>query len=263
VAEAIRDAAEDDRVKAIVFRVDSPGGSYVASDTIRRETQRAQEAGKPVIVSMGNVAGSGGYFVALGADKIVAQPGTITASIGVLGGKLLTRKLWEKLGVTWDDVTTSAHARMWTSTYEYGDSWPRFQAFLDRVYEDFTQKVADGREMPLEDVLEVAKGRIWTGETARDLGLVDELGGLDVAYDLAREAAGLAPGSAIRVKPFPPRRSPLELLLARVEGRTMEAEAAGRALRAIQPVLKMAARLGLTGDPAVLSMPESPASSQP
>jgi protease-4 len=251
VAAALRAAVKDRSVKAIVFRVDSPGGSYVASDTIRRETQRARQAGKPVIVSMGDVAASGGYFVSLDADKIVAQPGTITGSIGVLGGKLLTRQFWDKLGITWDDVATSRHARMWTGTHEYGEAWPRFQAFLDRVYDDFTQKVAHGRDLPPDDVLEVAKGRIWTGEMAKDRGLVDELGGLDVAFDLARQAAGLSPGAAIRVKRFPPRRHPLELLLARAE-----APGTARLLRAVQPPLRLLSRLGLFGGPQVLELPE-------
>jgi len=251
VAGALRAAVEDRAVKAIVFRVDSPGGSYVASDTIRRETQRAREAGKPVIVSMGDLAASGGYFVSLDADKIVAQPGTITGSIGVLGGKLLTRRFWGKLGITWDDVATSRHARMWTGTHEYGESWPRFQAFLDRVYDDFTQKVADGRDLPLEDVLDVARGRIWTGETAKELGLVDELGGLDVAFALARQAADLEPDAPIRIKRFPPRRNPLELLLARGE-----APGTARLLRAAQRPLGVLSRLGLFGGPRVLELPE-------
>jgi protease IV len=256
VAAAFRAAAEDKRVKAIVFRVDSPGGSYVASDTIRRETERARKAGKPLIVSMGNLAGSGGYFVALDADKVVAQPGTITASIGVLGGKLLTRKAWDKIGVTWDDVATSRHARMWSSSYEYGDSWSRFQASLDRVYDDFTQKVAEGRKLPIDQVLDVAKGRIWTGEKAKELGLVDELGGLDVALDLAREAAGLDRGAPIRIKPFPPKRSPLEMLLARAGGESAEGVVVARLLRSAQPALHLLARLGLVGEPGVLSLPD-------
>ena len=104
VTEAFRTAVEDEEVRAILFRVDSPGGSYVASDAIWRATTRARAAGKPVIVSMGNVAGSGGYFVAMSADKIVAQPGTLTGSIGVVGGKMLTKHFWEKLGLTWDTV---------------------------------------------------------------------------------------------------------------------------------------------------------------
>jgi protease-4 len=136
-------------VKAILFRVDSPGGSYVASDTIWREVVRARQAGKPVIVSMGNLAGSGGYFVAMAADKIVAEPGTITASIGVLGGKMLTSGLWDKVGLSWDEVHQGENATMFTGTHDYTPAeWGRFQAWLDRVYVDFTGKVADGRKLP-------------------------------------------------------------------------------------------------------------------
>lgn len=159
VAGAFRDAINDKSVKAILFRVDSPGGSYVASDTIWRETMRAKKAGKPVIVSMSSVAGSGGYFVAMGADKIVAQPATITGSIGVLGGKMLTNGMWDKLGISWDEVHTSKNARMFSSTTDYSkEEWARFQSWLDRVYADFTTKVAEGRKLPKEKVLEVAKG---------------------------------------------------------------------------------------------------------
>src|SRR6266478_3294848 len=130
VAGAIRAAAEDKDVKAILFRVDSPGGSYVASDTIWREVVRAHQAGKPVIVSMGNLAGSGGYFVAMGADKIVAEPGTITASIGVLGGKMLTSGLWDKVGLSWDEVHKGDNATMFTGTHDYTPAeWGRFQSW--------------------------------------------------------------------------------------------------------------------------------------
>jgi len=133
VAGAIRAAAEDRDVKAILFRVDSPGGSYVASDTIWREVVRARQAGKPVIVSMGNLAGSGGYFVAMAADKIVAEPGTITASIGVLGGKMLTSGLWDKVGLSWDEVHQGENATMFTGTHDFTPAeWGRFQAWLDR-----------------------------------------------------------------------------------------------------------------------------------
>src|SRR6267154_4280714 len=130
VAGAIRAAAEDKDVKAILFRIDSPGGSYVASDTIWREVLRAHQAGKPVIVSMGNLAGSGGYFVAMAADKIVAEPGTITASIGVLGGKMLTSGLWNKLGLSWDEVHAGANASMWTGNMDYTPAeWARFETW--------------------------------------------------------------------------------------------------------------------------------------
>ena len=146
VSAAFRSAVQDDTVRAILFRVDSPGGSYVASDTIWRETVRAKEAGKPVIVSMGNVAGSGGYFVAAAADKIVAQPGTITGSIGVVGGKMLTAELMEKIGISSDEVHTSTNATMWSSSLDYTpQQWHRITTWLDHVYADFTQKVAQGK----------------------------------------------------------------------------------------------------------------------
>jgi protease-4 len=256
LAAAFRAAVRDPRVKAIIFRVDSPGGSYVASDTILRETVRAREAGKPVIVSMGNLAGSGGYFVALDADKIVAQPGTITASIGVTGGKLLTRELWSKVGVTWDDVHTSDHSTMWASTYDFGESAERFHATLDRVYQDFTEKVAAGRSLPLERVLEIARGRIWTGEDALDLGLVDELGGLERALSLAREAAGLPDDAPVRLAPYPPRLSVWDYVFGRPDsGEDVLASALTRALADLQPLVRAWGRLGLRESPGPLTVP--------
>ena len=159
VAGAFRAAIEDDDVEAIVFRVDSPGGSAVASDTIWHEVVRAKEAGKPVIVSMGNVAGSGGYYVACAANKIVAQPGTITGSIGVLGGKPVTRGLWNRLGVTFDEVKTSKNATFYSGLHRYDEGeWERLQAWLDRVYVQFKERVAQGRGMTAEQVEAVAKG---------------------------------------------------------------------------------------------------------
>ena len=257
VAGALRKAIKEDAVKAIVFRVDSPGGSYVASDAIWRETVRAKQAGKPVIVSMGNVAGSGGYFVAMAADKIVAQPGTITGSIGVLGGKMLTAGLWDKLGVSWDEVHSSANARMWSGTHDYSpEEWARFQGWLDRVYEDFTGKVADGRGMPRDKVLQIAKGRIWSGEDAKAIGLVDELGGFPVALRLAREAAGLAPDAPVKLKIFPEKRTLLQALLDRERGEPSESAAlAARTLSTLQPVLREARRLGLPPARGELAMP--------
>ena len=208
VASAIRTAAEDKDVKAILFRVDSPGGSYVASDAIWREVVRARQAGKPVIVSMGNLAGSGGYFVAMAADKIVAEPGTITASIGVLGGKMLTSGLWDKVGLSWDEVHQGENATMFTGTHDYTPAeWGRFQAWLDRVYVDFTGKVAEGRKLPQEKVLEIAKGRIWSGQDAKNLGLVDELGGYDTALNLAKKAVGVPEGDDVKIVVYPRPRT--------------------------------------------------------
>lgn len=258
VAKAIRDAVEDEKVKAILFRVDSPGGSYVASDTIWHETKRAREAGKPVVVSMGDVAGSGGYFVAMAADKIVAQPGTITGSIGVLAGKMLTREAWAKLGLSWDEVHNGAAATMWSGLSDYEpEQWARFQAALDRIYADFTGKVAEGRGMTRDEVHAIAKGRIWSGSDAKRIGLVDEVGGMATALRLAREAAGLAPDAAVELKLYPEPRSPFQAVMANLRGdQEVTTAVLVEALETIRPVARLAVRLGLTGNRAeVLATP--------
>jgi protease IV len=250
VAGAIRAAAEDKDVKAILFRVDSPGGSYVASDAIWREVVRARQAGKPVIVSMGNLAGSGGYFVAMAADKIVAEPGTITASIGVLGGKMLTSGLWDKVGLSWDEVHQGENATMFTGTQDYTPAeWARFEAWLDRVYVDFTNKVADGRKLSKEKVLEIAKGRIWSGQDAKNLGLVDELGGYDTALKLAKRAAGVPADEEVRVVVYPRPKGFLESELGWRSPDNSEKEAVGQTmaqiLEAVQPVARQLDAAGI------------------
>jgi protease-4 len=259
VAAAFRAAADDKSVKAILFRIDSHGGSYVASDTIWREVTRAKNAGKPIIVSMGAIAGSGGYFIALPADKIVAQPATLTASIGVVAGKFLTTNFWDKLGISWDEVHTSSNAMVFTGLQDYTpEQWKRFEDWLDRIYDDFTTKVAEGRKLPKEKVLEIAKGRVWTGEDAKALGLVDELGGFPVALRLVREAAKLPADAKIKLKLFPPQESVLEKLLNEGPDSSQKAgdETIARALEIIQPLAHAARDLGLTTDSDVLRMPD-------
>jgi protease-4 len=260
VASAFRKAVKDGSVKAIVFRVDSPGGSYVASDTIWREVARARKAGKPVIVSMGDVAASGGYFVAMNADRIVAEPATITGSIGVLAGKLVTPAMWEKIGITFDQVETGANANFWNSSRNFSDTeWLRFNAWLDRIYDDFTAKVAAGRKLPKEKVLEIAKGRVWTGEDAKARGLVDELGGLATAVRAARDIAKIPAGEPVRLVEFPPKRTPLEVLMARFSGGEDDAastDGSARAIEEFRPLLRKLEAAGLLGAPqGVLSMP--------
>ncbi|MBA7480824.1 hypothetical protein ES707_16286 [subsurface metagenome] len=260
VAAAFRDAVADKKVKAIVLRVNSPGGSYVASDTIWREVVKAKEADKPVIVSMGNIAASGGYFVSMAADKIVAQPGTITGSIGVVVGKVLTREFWlEHTGISWDEVHTSDNATLWTGTHDYSpQQWQVVQDFLDRAYDDFTSKVAQGRQMPKEKVLDVAKGRIWTGADAKQRGLVDELGGFDVALRLACTEAGLDPNEPFKVTVFPRPKRLIEMLLKR-EPDSSESEATVAAARQVlekfRPLYKIASQMGLVERDDVLRMP--------
>lgn len=266
VAGAIRDAVADKDVKAILFRVDSPGGSYVASDTIWREVMNARKAGKPVIVSMGNLAGSGGYFVAMAADKIVAQPGTITASIGVLGGKVVTTGFWDKIGLSWDEVHDGANATMFTGVEDYTPAeWQRFEAWLDRVYDDFTSKVADGRHLQKEKVLDIAKGRIWTGEDAKALGLVDELGGFDKALQLAKKAANIPDTDEVKIVVFPHKKTFWQTLLERATGNSgYETSNQTRAalndmIHVVQPVARQMHALGLEGNEPgddVLRMPE-------
>jgi protease-4 len=262
VAAAFRAAVKDEAVKAIIFRVDSPGGSAVASDVIWRETMRAREAGKPVIVSMGNVAASGGYFVATGANKIVAQPGTITGSIGVLGGKMVVTGFSDKIGVSWDEVHTSDNATMWSSNFDFTPAqWDKFQEMLDRIYELFTQRVAEGRGLPMEKVLEIAKGRIWTGEDAKALGLVDELGGLPEALRLAKDAAGIPPDAEVRLELFPREKTLLQVVAERMLGKEDETEkqatavALSRTLRMVRPLARVAQELGLMAHPGVLMIP--------
>jgi protease-4 len=260
ISKAFRSAINDDDVKAILFRVDSPGGSYVASDVIWRETVRAREAGKPVIVSMGNAAASGGYFVAANADKIIAQPGTLTGSIGVLGGKILIRDTWNKIGVTYDGVKTAENATMYSALHDYSEyGWSRHQDWLDRVYEDFTNKVADGRGMSLQKVRQVAKGRVWTGEAARERGLVDELGGFSVALRAAREAAGLPADADVKLRIYPRPKSPYEAFFGEPDesSETRAAvEAARRVIETMRPIGEVMDRLDHEPGEHTLRSPE-------
>jgi protease-4 len=248
VAGALRDAIEDDSVQGILFRVNSPGGSYVASDTIRREVARAREAGKPVVVSMGDLAASGGYFVAMDADRIIAQPGTITGSIGVFGGKMVTRDMWAKIGVTFDEIHTSDNANIWSTAYRYTDEqWARVQAALDRIYQDFTSKAAEGRGMSLAELQRIARGRIWSGADALELELVDELGGYEEAFGVIRELLELEEDAPLELKPFPRPKTPFQALLAQFSGDSEAAslQALARVLEAVRPLARMAERLGL------------------
>lgn len=216
IAAALRTAARDEDVKAIILRIDSPGGSYVASDTIWRETLEVKAKGKPLIVSMANVAASGGYFIAMNATKIVAEPATLTGSIGVYAMKMVTKDLWNKVGLSWGAVSTSANAAMWSSLSSFsGEDRQRVDAWLDFVYGDFTAKVAEGRKLAPAAVEAAAQGRVWTGRRAKELGLVDELGGMDKAVTLAKEAAKLGADAPVKLVAFPEHQGLLRLLLER------------------------------------------------
>jgi protease IV len=204
IAAGLREAAHDDSVSAIVLRVDSPGGSVSASETIWREVKKARERGKPVVASMGAVAASGGYYVSMGADAIVANPGTITGSIGVLTGKLIARDLKDRLGVGSDAVRTNANADAWSVNAPFTpEQHAQVEAEADLVYDDFVLRVAQGRHLSVEAVEAVARGRIWTGADALDRGLVDELGGLRAAVRRAKVLAGLDEDAKVRLVGYP------------------------------------------------------------
>jgi len=245
IAAAIRTAARDEHIRAILLRVNSPGGSYVASDTIWREVVRARAGGIPVVVSMGDVAASGGYYISMAADQIVAQPGTITGSIGVLTGKPVLGDALGRAGISSDRITHGQHAAMFSQLRPFSaDEWALVSDWLDHIYADFTGKVASGRGMTPDQVHEVAKGRVWTGADALSRGLVDELGGIDRAAAIARRRAGLPATAPLRV--FPHVR-PIDRLrpAASSESRGAAAAPAGLLGDSWGPAWRLAAQLGL------------------
>jgi protease-4 len=207
VGAALRAATRDEHVRAVVLHVDSPGGSAVASETIWREVCRVREAGKPVVVSMGEAAASGGYYIACPADVIVALPSTLTGSIGVFGGKMVVRELFERLGLNTGAVSHGARSLMFSARRGFSDEErERLAATIDAIYDDFVAKVARGRGRPVAEIETIARGRVWTGSDALGNGLVDELGGLRDAIRIARLRAHLpadAPVShAVHVTPL-------------------------------------------------------------
>ncbi|TAL02943.1 MAG: signal peptide peptidase SppA [Rhodospirillaceae bacterium] len=214
VAKAIRDAVGNQNVAAIIIRIDSPGGSYVASDTIWREVVRAKQSKKPVIVSMGDVAASGGYFIAMAADRIFAEPGTITGSIGVLSGKIVIGGASDKLDVHWDRITAGESAGLYSSTTDFTPKQlARLNEVMDTVYTDFTTKAAQGRKVDVETLEKSAHGRVWSGADALKVGLVDELGGFAQALDYTKTQIGLKPSDTVWLLSYPPAEDPWEKLL--------------------------------------------------
>ena len=247
VAAALRSATSDERVRAVLLRVNSPGGSAVASDTIWREVVRTRAAGKPVVVSMGDVAASGGYYISMAADVIVAQPGTLTGSIGVITGKPVFEEAFERIGITTDSVSVGQGATMFAPTHPFSeDEWQRINHWLDAIYRDFTEKVASGRRMAVEQVHEIARGRVWTGADAARNGLVDELGGMSAAAGIARRRAGLPADAPLRAYP---RMTPFDQLRAPESSESRPAAAATLDLRfadAWGPAWRFAAQAGLS-----------------
>jgi protease IV len=213
VARAILDAGENERVEAIVFRVDSPGGSPTASDQIWNAIERVQADGTPVVVSMGSVAASGGYYVSAGADHIVASNTTITGSIGIFGGKLAIGEGLQRIGVNVEAVTVGGS---WTEAFSVNrftdEQRKEMLALLERGYDRFTSIVAEGRDMTQDEVHEHARGRVWSGADALQNGLVDSIGGFREAIEVAKTAAGIDAETDVQLVYYPARRSGFEAL---------------------------------------------------
>ncbi|MGY6632007.1 MAG: signal peptide peptidase SppA [Wenzhouxiangella sp.] len=216
----IRQAAQDDNIKAVVLRVNSGGGSAFASEVIRRELKALQDAGKPVVVSMGDVAASGGYWIAMGADEVWANPATITGSIGVIGLFPTFEDSLGKIGITVDGVGTTPLAGAFRADRALGDEMRSIlDTFIDAAYQDFLALVATSRGMSVEAVHEVAQGRVWTGRQALELGLVDQLGELDEAVASAARIAGL--GEDFRVRYVEPELAPWQQFLSQMGARVI------------------------------------------
>ena len=223
VSADLRQAREDDSIKAIVFRVDSPGGSVVASDIIGREVQLAAKA-KPVVVSMSDVAGSGGYWIAMSGTKIVADGDTLTGSIGVLLGKLNISGLYELVGLSTDHLQTSDNATIYSEQQSFTPAQSqKIQSMMRAIYQDFCKGVASGRHMKAERVDQIGRGRVWTGAQGKEIGLVDEIGGLTRAIALARKLSGISEGAKVELVYYPREKSFLENLLS-TEEKTSGAE---------------------------------------
>lgn len=210
IIKAVRRAREDDSVKAIVLRIDSPGGSALASDLMWRELK---ECGKPVVASMGNTAASGGYYIAMGAKSVFAEPGTLTGSIGVVGGKFALGGLYDRIGLTTSVISRGQNSGALSSLSKFTDSErTAMQKMMQEVYDQFTARVAEARGMSREDVDELARGRVYTGTTARELGLVDDIGTLDDAIAHAARLAGLPDDQDVDRLILPRPTSPFESL---------------------------------------------------
>jgi protease-4 len=259
IIKAIRQARDDDTVQAIVLRVDSPGGSALASDLMWHELETVK---KPVVVSMGDVAASGGYYIAMGADRIFAEPGTITGSIGVVGGKLAIEKFMAKFGVTTSIVQRGKNSGVMSMTTPFSDSEKAaMQKILNDIYAQFTAKAAAGRKMDVVKLEKLARGRIYTGVQAKELGLVDEIGTLADAIAYAKKAAGLDPEKKLERLDLPKPTSPFEALLGPLESETRLSDAMLRSLwqrlpASLQaPLRDLQAFETLANEPALTVMP--------
>ncbi len=266
LVKAIRSARADDAVRAIVIRIDSPGGSSIASDVIWRELTitKNEKPDRPLVASMSDLAASGGYYVAMAAPHIVAQPGTLTGSIGIYGGKFVTGGTFQKLGANIEGVTIGRNAGLESPTRPFSENErQKLREQIASFYKGFVEKVAASRKMPVERVEQVAQGRVWTGAQARSHGLVDVLGGLDRAIALAKERAGISPDTAVEVVTYPPRKTLAELLVEQLTGGGEDQQM--ESLIAVFSGLRTAERraLGILTAPARLFTPGEPLALMP
>ncbi len=250
MVKTLRKAAEDPSVLAIVLRIDSPGGSATGSDLIWRETVRIE---KPVIASMGDVAGSGGYYIAMGADKIFAEPGTLTGSIGVVGGKLVLGGLMGKLGITTEVISRGKNSGALSSNEPFTpEQREAFTTLLEDIYRQFVAKAAQGRKVSYEQLDQLAQGRVYTGRMAQANGLIDELGTLRDAIAAAKQAAGVPEGEKVELQILPRPKTIFEQLLG--------GPSAAAQLQSIEPELIESLRMArlfrrLFTEPTLLWMP--------
>ncbi len=216
--QLLRKIRQDEKIKAIVLRVNSPGGSAMASESIWRELILAKEAGKKIVVSMGDYAASGGYYISCMADKIVAEPNTLTGSIGVFSMLPNASELFEdRLMIHWDSVKTTAHSTGLTPYFDLSPEEQQFmQNFTDDMYETFLKRVADGRQMTRDSVHAIAQGRVWEGVKAKEIGLVDEIGDLSQAIRMAADLAGI---ETYRISEYPVQKEPLQELIEKITGK--------------------------------------------
>jgi protease IV len=262
VIKHLKQAEGDKTVKAIVLRVDSPGGSALASDLIWREVTRIE---KPIIASMGDVAASGGYYISMGADKVYAEPGTITGSIGVTGGKFVLGGLMDKLGVTTDTISVGKNGTIFSMTTPFSETEKAaMQRLMDETYHQFVAKAAEGRKKPFDDIERHAGGRVYTGRQAKKLGLIDELGTLADAIASAKKMGGISEDTKSELLILPKAQGVLESLLGPLEDRdistSIRVDALGLGGFAPEGVRQVVAKLNtlsrlLSKEPVVLVMP--------
>jgi protease-4 len=256
--EQIRRVRDDRTLRAIVLRIDSPGGSSVASDVIWRELMitRDQTPSRPLIVSMSDLAASGGYYIAMPAQAIVAQPATLTGSIGIFGGKIVTGGTMNKLGVTEQTIKDGANADIFSPFTPFNPAQrDKMQTIIDSFYRGFIERAAQSRHTTAEQIDAIARGRVWTGAQAREHGLVDALGGLDVAVGLAKERAGIPADEDVELVTYSPHRSVYEAITESFRGgaslnlwAALSGGAEGRALAS----LTAPGRLFRRGEPLAL-----------